>query len=193
MSSSVFHDEYIISFLSQPIPIFNSIQKELLNNERQLIMKTHLAFNSICNELLIELIQDELENIIEKEDEIKSWESMSQISKSNSSIHSIDTSIDFKDRYGLREKRKVNYLETNSDNEEDLIPLTDNSSLDWISHLKRIPEFNSKCVGVQSSCEIPANTILGFYEGKYVGKLQEARKILRGPRPHYIPIPRYDR
>ena len=73
-------------------------------------MKTHLAFNSICNELLIELIQNEMENIIEKEDEIKSLDSISQIlSKSNSSIHSLDTSIDFKDRYGLREKRKINY------------------------------------------------------------------------------------
>jgi Mg2+ and Co2+ transporter CorA len=109
MSSSEFHDEYIITFLSQPLPIFNYIQKELLNNDKQLTMKTHLAFNSICNELLIELIQNELENIIEKEDEIKSLDSISQISKSNSSIHSLDTSIDFKDRYGLREKRKINY------------------------------------------------------------------------------------
>jgi hypothetical protein len=110
MSSSEFHDEYIITFLSQPLPIFNYTQKELLNNEKQLTMKTHLAFNLICNELLIELIQNEMENIIEKEDEIKSLDSISQIlSKSNSSIHSLDTSIDFKDRYGLREKRKINY------------------------------------------------------------------------------------
>jgi hypothetical protein len=127
-----------------------------------------------------------LENFIEKEDDLKSLASISQISKSNSSIHSLDTSIDFKYRYVLREKRKINYLETSSDNEEDLIPLTDYARLDWISHLKRIPEFNSKCEGVQSTCDIPANTILGFYEGKYVENLQEVRKILRGPRPHYI-------
>ena len=50
MSSSEFHDEYIITFLSQPLPIFNYTQKELLNNEKQLTMKTHLAFNLICNE-----------------------------------------------------------------------------------------------------------------------------------------------
>ena len=89
MSSSEFNEEFIISFLSQPIPKFNSIQKELFNNEKQLVMKTHLAFHSICNEIIIELIQNELENFIEKEDDIKSLDSISQISKSNSSIHSL--------------------------------------------------------------------------------------------------------
>ena len=62
MSVQLFDDEILISFLSQPTPQFNSLQKGFLHKERVLMTKSHIVFNSIYNEIIKEFIEEEDED-----------------------------------------------------------------------------------------------------------------------------------